>query len=98
MVGAKTKAEGKLTELVVGDGDHVEAGDVIAHVEPKVTDEQVQQLEQNLALAKQSLEQLQKGGVVSAPSAVTVPAAAPQVDSGAQQRAAQALSRMQAYE
>jgi membrane fusion protein (multidrug efflux system) len=97
MVDAKTKAEGKLTELTVADGDHVEAGDVIAHVAPKVTDEQVQQLEQNLALAKQSLEQLQKGGVVSAPSAVTVPvpAAAPRVDSGAQQRAAQALSRMQ---
>lgn len=95
MVDAKTKAEGKLTELTVADGDHVEAGDIIAHVAPKVTDEQVQQLEQNLALAKQSLEQLQKGGVVSAPSAVTVPAAAPQVDSGAQQRAAQALSRMQ---
>lgn len=96
MVDAKTKAEGKLTELTVADGDHVEAGDIIAHVAPKVTDEQVQQLEQNLALAKQSLEQLQKGGVVSAPSAVTVPVpAAPQVDAGAQQRAAQALSRMQ---
>ena len=94
MVAAKTKAEGTLTEMIVTDGGHVEAGDVIARVAPKVTDEQVQQLEQNLALAKQSLEQLRKGSVVAAPSAVTVPSA-PRIDAGAQQRAAQALSRLQ---
>ena len=94
MVAAKTKADGALTEMVVADGDHVEAGDVIARIAPKVTDDQVKQLEQNLTLAKQSLEQLQKGGIVSAPSAAPAPVA-PQVDSGAQQRAAQALSRLQ---
>ena len=61
MVGVKAKADGTITELVVQDGDHVEAGDVIAHVQAKVTDEDIAQLEQNAALAKQSLAQVQKG-------------------------------------
>ena len=33
MVGVKAKADGTITELVVQDGDHVEAGDVIARVQ-----------------------------------------------------------------
>lgn len=57
----RTKAAGTITDLKVADGDHVEAGDVIAVIDPGITEEQIQQLEQNLALTKQNLEQLQRG-------------------------------------
>ena len=92
LVPVKARSAGKITEIVVSDGDHVEAGDVIARVETNITDEDIQQLQQNLELSKQSLEQLKKGTTMTTPAA---PAAVPQVDTGAQQRAAQAYSRMQ---
>lgn len=88
----RTKAAGTITDLKVADGDHVEAGDVIAVIDPGITEEQIQQLEQNLALTKQNLEQLQKGTKVTLP---TSPTPQPTVDAGAQQRAAQAYARMQ---
>ncbi|SFT34889.1 membrane fusion protein, multidrug efflux system [Selenomonas sp. GACV-9] len=91
LVPAKARSAGKITEIVVSDGDHVNAGDVIARVETNITDEEIQQLQQNLDLSKQSLEQLKKGTTMTVPAA----AAVPQVDSGAQQRAAQAYSRLQ---
>lgn len=88
----RTKAAGTITDLKVADGDHVEAGDVIAVIDPGITEEQIQQLEQNLALTKQNLEQLQKGTRVTSPA---IPTPQPTIDAGAQQRAAQAYARMQ---
>ncbi|MCR5440068.1 MAG: HlyD family efflux transporter periplasmic adaptor subunit [Selenomonas sp.] len=69
IVQAKAKSPGKITEIVVSDGDHVEAGDVIARLESSITDEQIQQLEQNVKLAQQSLEQLKKGTTMTLPTA-----------------------------
>lgn len=92
LVPVKARSAGKITEVVVSDGAHVEAGDVIARVQTNITDADIQQLQQNLELSKQSLEQLKKGTTMTTPAA---PAAVPQVDTGAQQRAAQAYSRMQ---
>lgn len=84
------KGDGKITEVLVQDGDYVEEGTVIARVESKITPEDIAQLEQNVQLAQQSYAQLQKGT-----TAVTQAPAAPVVDSGAQQRAANAYARMQ---
>lgn len=86
------KGEGRITEVLVQDGDYVEEGAVIARVESKITDQDIAQLEQNVQLAQQSFAQLQKGTTVAQPQ---VPAAAATVDSGAQRRAADALARMQ---
>ena len=82
------KGDGKITEVLVQDGDYVEEGAVIARVESKITPEDIAQLEQNVQLAQQSYAQLQKGTTVAQPSA-------PVVDSGAQQRASNAYARMQ---
>lgn len=96
-VAIKSKADGTITELVVQAGDHVEAGDVIAKITPSITDEQIAQLEQNVDLNKKTLEQLKKGmtTAVTAPAAPAAPAATPSVDYGAQQRLAEAASRLQ---
>lgn len=91
MIPAKASTAGTITEIVVQDGDHVEAGDVIARMESNITDEQIQQLQQNLDLSKKNLEQLKKGTTATVPAAAAAP---PSVDTGAQQRAQQAYSRM----
>lgn len=88
-IPTRSSAAGTITEILVHDGDHVEAGEVIARIETNVTDEQIQQLQQNLDLTKKNLEQLQKGSSTTVPSAVT------SNDTGAQQRAEQAYSRLQ---
>lgn len=96
MVGVKAKADGTITELVAQDGDHVEAGDVIAHVQAKVTDEDIAQLEQNAALAKQSLEQVQKGQTITMPQANAAPVPTPALvqSSGNSQAVANARARL----
>lgn len=93
-VAIKSKADGTITELVVQAGDHVEAGDVIAKITPSITDEQIAQLEQNVDLNKKTLEQLKKG-MTTAVTAPAATAATPSVDYGAQQRLAEAASRLQ---
>ena len=91
MVSAKAATDGTITEILVHDGDHVEAGDVIARIAPSITEEQIQQLQQNLDLSRKNLEQLKKGTQTTVPAATAVPS----IDSGAQQRAEQAYSRLQ---
>lgn len=91
MIPAKAATEGTITEILVQDGDHVEAGDVIARIEPSITDEQILQLQQNLDLSRKNLEQIKKGTTATVPAA----APAPSIDTGAQQRAQQAYSRLQ---
>ena len=53
LVAAKVHGNAVITEKVVEDGEHVEAGDVIAHVKSTVTDEQIANLEA-LVMAQQS--------------------------------------------
>lgn len=94
MVGVKAKADGTVTELVVQDGDHVEAGDVIARVQVKITDEQIAQLAQNAELAKQNLAQVQRGQTVTVPqSAASAPMPVPQ-SVGNSQAVANARARL----
>ena len=94
MVGVKAKADGTITELVVQDGDHVEAGDVIARVQVKITDEQIAQLTQNAELAKQNLAQVQRGQTVTvSQSAAPAPMPVPQ-SSGNSQAVANARARL----
>lgn len=73
LVASKARTNGTITELVVADGEHVEAGDVIAHIESSITDDQIQQLEQNVALSQRNLDEIKKGQTVT----VAVPSAAP---------------------
>lgn len=67
MVGIKVFAGGKIKEFLVSDGDHVEAGQPLAHVEVSVTEEQIAQLEQTVELSKQNLAQVIQGQVVTIP-------------------------------
>lgn len=93
MVGVKVKADGKITEMLVEDGAHVEAGEVIARVSVTITPEQIQQLEQTVELSQQNLEQLKKGQLVTVPVASTesyIPA-----DSQALASAESRMQRMQ---
>ncbi len=89
-VNVTPKTSGTITELVVENGAHVEAGDVIAHVAPSVTSEDIAKLEQAASLAQKSLEELQKGQTITVP----VPAAA-NSDGASQQRVANAEARLQ---
>lgn len=61
MVGTKVRAAGHIEEILVEDGAHVEAGDVIAHIKVNVTDEQLQQLQQTVDLAKRILSSCSLG-------------------------------------
>ena len=88
LVGVKVKADGKITEMLVEDGAHVEAGDVIAKVAVKVTPEEIKQLEQTVELSKQNLEQLKKG------QTITVPVTGSGFNPAAQQNLANAEARM----
>lgn len=67
MVGARTKASGVVTEIMVKDGEQVKAGDVLVRIKVNVTEEQVKQLEQTVELSKHNLEQLKKGVTVTTP-------------------------------
>lgn len=103
MVAARAKAPGTISEMVVTDGEHVEAGDVIAHVEVNVTDDTIAQLQQNLELAKKNLEQIKKGpqlpqssmSVTAASAPATAPAPTASSNSAAVAAAASRMHRMQ---
>lgn len=90
LVNVTPKTSGTITELVVENGAHVEAGDVIARVAPSVTSEDIAKLEQAASLAEKSLEELQKGQTITVP----VPAVASS-DGASQQRIANAEARLQ---
>ena len=95
MVSTKARADGTVEELLVEDGAHVEAGDVIAHIKVNITDDQLQQLQQTVDLAKQNLEQLKAGSTVSQPSAAPAPVVrVPTDNSAARAEAAQARARL----
>lgn len=99
IVQAKAKSPGKITEIVVSDGDHVEAGDVIARMESSITDEQIQQLEQNVKLAQQSLEQLKKGATMTLPAAPQTQApSAPSYSASSQREVARLRAKLAAMQ
>lgn len=90
MVGVKALAGGKLGELAVSDGEHVEAGQLIARVEVSVTEEQIRQLEQTVELAKQNLAQVRQGQTVTVP----IPGGSFSASAAAQADVARAQERM----
>ena len=91
MVGARTKANGTIAEMDVEDGERVEAGAVLARIAVSVTEEQIQQLEQNLELARRNLAEVQKGQTVTTP----VVSGNSGSNAAAQVELARAQSRMQ---
>lgn len=96
LVAAKVHGNATITEKVVEDGEHVEAGDVIAHVQSTVTDEQIANLEQTVALSQRNLDEIKKGQTVTVavPSPAPAPAASAPRSSGSSQSVASAESRM----
>ena len=96
LVAAKVHGNAVITEKVVEDGEHVEAGDVIAHVKSTVTDEQIANLEQTVALSQRNLDEVKKGQTVTVavPSLAPAPAASAPRSSGSSQSVANAESRM----
>lgn len=93
MVAAKAHANGRIAQILVADGEHVSAGDVIATIDVNVTDEQIAQLQQNVDLAKQQLAQAQQGRTVTVP--VTTGGGSTTVSSGASSAAVEsARARM----
>ncbi|WP_286822009.1 HlyD family secretion protein [Mitsuokella sp. UBA4253] len=96
LVAAKVHGNAVITEKVVEDGEHVEAGDVIAHVKSTVTDEQIANLEQTVALSQRNLDEVKKGQTVTVavPSPAPAPAASAPRSSGSLQSVANAESRM----
>ena len=96
LVAAKVHGNAMITEKVVAEGEHVEAGDVIAHVQSTVTDEQIANLEQTVALSQRNLDEIKKGQTVTVavPSPAQAPAASAPRSSGSSQSVASAESRM----
>jgi len=80
MVSVRVLASGKVTLLSFEDGARVNAGDVIARLEVAVTEEEIQQLEATVQLAKDNYAELQNGQMVTVPvqrQRVTYPPAPP---------------------
>lgn len=94
LVAAKVHGNAMITEKVVAEGEHVEAGDVIAHVQSTVTDEQIANLEQTVALSQRNLDEIKKGQTVTVAVPSPAPAASAPRSSGSSQSVASAESRM----
>ena len=80
MVSVRVLASGKVTKLSFEDGARVNAGDVIARLEVAITEEEIQQLEATVQLAKDNYAELQAGQMVTVPvqrQRVTYPPAPP---------------------
>ena len=78
MVGVRSKTAGTITEILVEDGQEVEAGTIVARLKVDVTEEQIKQLENTVELSKANLEQVKKGTVVT----VAAPAPAASYQAG----------------
>lgn len=88
-VGARTRANGTVTEILVKDGEAVKAGQSLAKMEVKVSEEQIKQLSQAVELAKQNLSQVRQGTTVSQPIVIEG------ASSGGSAQAAAQLERME---
>lgn len=67
MVSVRTLVNGQVGEYLVDDGAEVKAGDVIARIKVSVTEEDIQQLQETLDMARANYEELQKGKWVTVP-------------------------------
>ena len=67
MVSVRVLANGKVKELLFEDGAEVKAGDVIARLEVSITEEEIQQLENTVQLAKDNYAKLAEGQWVKVP-------------------------------
>ena len=67
MVSVRVLANGKVSERLFEDGAEVKAGDVIARLEVAITEEEIQQLEDTVQLAKDNYAELQMGQTVTVP-------------------------------
>ena len=67
MVSARTLVNGQVSQFVVEDGAEVKQGEVIAKIKVSVTEEDIQQLQNNVDSAKANYEELQKGKWVTVP-------------------------------
>ena len=67
MVSVRVLANGKVKELLFEDGAEVKAGDVIARLEVSITEEEIQQLENTVQLAKDNYAKLAEGHWVKVP-------------------------------
>ena len=61
MVSVRVLTNGKVKELLFEDGAEVKAGDVIARLEVAITEEEIQQLENTVQLAKDNYAKLAQG-------------------------------------
>lgn len=80
MVSVRVLASGKVNELLFEDGAEVKAGDVIARLEVAITEEEIQQLENTVQLARDNYATLSEGQWVKVPvqrERVTYPPAPP---------------------
>lgn len=67
MVSVRVLATGKVSELLFEDGTEVKAGDVIARLEVAITEDEIQQLENTVQLAKDNYAELAAGQTVMVP-------------------------------
>ena len=67
MVSVRTRASGTISEILVKDGDRVQAGQVLARIEVNVTEEQIRQLEQTVELSRRNLDQIRQGVTITTP-------------------------------
>ena len=82
MVSVRVLTNGKVKELLFEDGAEVKAGDVIARLKVAITEEEIQQLENTVQLAKDNYATLAQGQWVKVPvqrERVTYPPAPPSV-------------------
>ena len=80
MVSVRVLANGKVKELLFEDGAEVKAGDVIARLEVAITEEEIQQLEETVQVARDNYATLSEGQWVKVPvqrERVTYPPAPP---------------------
>ena len=80
MVSVRVLANGKVKELSFEDGAEVKAGDVIARLEVAITEEEIQQLEETVQVARDNYATLSEGQWVKVPvqrERVTYPPAPP---------------------
>ena len=67
MLSVRALTKGKIKENTFSDGDEVKAGDVIARLEVSVTQEEIEQLENTVNLAKRNYAELKTGKIVKVP-------------------------------
>ena len=80
MVSVRVLANGKVKELLFEDGAEVKAGDVIARLEVAITEEEIQQLEETVQVARDNYATLSEGQWVKVPvqrERITYPPAPP---------------------